>query len=155
MTTAFTKLHIMVDSHVTPTDDDEKQYFADSLSNIIDELDTKQAYIDCFVPHLSKDTKLRGVQMLASSVDQGGRYGHIHCHIVVLIRHSNRFDLQAADGMNITTRMVNWVTARCSWLADSSPYYRPDTLPYVNVVLVPAYGENYVAKDGNGADTDD
>jgi len=155
MATGYTKLHIVIDSHVKPKSSEEEQYIKECLSDLINELNTRQGYIDCFVPHLAKGTKLRGIQMLASSIERGTRYKRLHCHIVVLIRHSGQFLLQADDNVNITSRLATWVTERCPWLSDSSPYYKPDTRPYVRALLIPAYGENYVAKDGNDADTED
>jgi hypothetical protein len=147
---AFTKLHIVVDTHITPKTSEEEDRVAGILRQIIADINTKQGYIDLLVPHLKRGTKLVKAQMLSFSIEKGDARNSLHFHAVVSITHTGQFLLTSElDGVNITGRFIQWITDRLPWLKPNSAYYREFTTPYVRVHLADSTAENYAAKDGH------
>lgn len=135
----YTRLHCVIDSHITPTSDAEKQSVSETLLELVrDQLNSKSGYVSVLVPHLRPPARLRNVTLLNATVEQGSRYNRLHVHFVLSIVHTGVFELTACgDGVNIYERLAGWVEQHLPWT----------TRPYVSVRLLDTRAQNYAAKN--------
>jgi hypothetical protein len=143
-----TKLSILVDTHVTPKSTTEEKEITAVLRSLLNNLNTKPAYVELLVPHLKRGTKLTEVRMLSSSIESGTKYSRLHCHCVIQINHTGTFLLTSdIDGINITGRVRDWVISQLPYLSSvDDENEHQQTLPFVRVNLADSSAENYATK---------
>ena len=134
----YTRLHCVIDSHIAPASESEKQHVSETLLDLVKtQLNSKSGYTGVLVPHIAPPGRLRNVTLLNATVEQGSRYGRIHIHFVLSIVHTSRFELTPVDGVNIYQRLAGWLESKLPW----------DTRPYVSVRLLDTRAQNYAAKN--------
>lgn len=138
MTERFTQLHCVIDSHIKPSNASEEDYVKTALLEIVrDKLNSKAGYGAVLAPHIEPPGRLLTVTMMSIGAEVGDRFGRVHVHYVMEVKHSSNFLLTAADGKNIYERICEWVTPRLPWNAR----------PYVSVRLLDTRAQNYAAKN--------
>ncbi len=131
--THYTKLHVLVDTHLQDDTNTKEQL----LWLIQAELNKKEAYQFVLAPHVQMPGKLLRVTLMTAAVETGSKYHRVHAHFTLEVKHNSAFLLTAADGININARMMKWFEAHMPWA----------TSPFVSVKLGDARAENYVAKN--------
>lgn len=143
-----TKLHYIIDSHITPTSSEEKERVVNVLKDVFAAFNSRAGFVELIKPHVTGNTGPIEIKVLSWAIEVGRRFGRIHMHVILQVNHKAKFSLTSErDGINVTRRFKAWLIDRLPWLYANSDYYREYTTPYVRIYLADSSAENYAQKD--------
>lgn len=133
----FSDLHVVIDTHRAPKSAEEEDRLADALEHLMFDLIDSHAGYAALLP-IQAPGRLLSVKMMSAGVEKGTKYGRMHCHFNLSIKHDSKLLLDV-NGVNINTIWQEWVNEQLGW----------DTPCFVSVdLLTTSRAKNYNAKAG-------
>lgn len=109
--TRYTDLFFTVDTHVKPNDADDEQRLARALVEAVDAFVTP-AVLRAVLP-CDDARKLRGATLTPWVPEVGSKFGRIHCHFNLSLRHETKIYLKhPRDGRTINEQVQQWFDER-------------------------------------------
>lgn len=104
--TRYTDFAIMVDTHTKPLDADDEMRLAQLLLGAIRQFATPAALNEVLL--VETPNRLKGFDLTNASIEVGGKFGRLHAHFNLSIRHETKVLLKSPDGRNINSQIQQW-----------------------------------------------